>query len=293
MVLFSPTLLAEKSGDVAKVVEDVELKEEPDEDAPGYGWLRKGTIVTFGGEQRNGFLSVIVEQEDEDLRGWIIASSMDEETRTGGYETNRPEKKEKEKGPRKFIESKRRIRVPKDEGILMRGDRNFFYGLHGGGNYNIIQVVDDPNMYLGWGFSAGANIGFYFSRNVPFRFEVAYTLVQGIEQNGDGTLLQFGFLDVGAMMQYVITSFELFGGLQYSFGMSIGGDHQGVPVLNPDNLPSPFDLSSIYGVGGIGYRMKVGEMTNLILRVRYAISFLLTPIAVQQIGLYLYLEIGG
>lgn len=284
-LLSCPGYAEDNSGSAAQVVREVHLKKDPSEDAPSLGRLPRGTILTLKGDRRNGFAEVGVELEQGSVEGWIRIDALNRRARGEDVEEEsdsvRIEEEEEDAEPRP--RRKKKIAVPQDEGLLLRRDSSFFYGLQAGGNFGIL--ASETTDYMGPGFMAGAHIGFFLDRNIPLRFEVGYLSLSGTAE--DDTQISIGFLESSVAFSYFIEQFELFGALSYAYGMNVS------------NLPTDLlsfeaaDFSKLFGGGGIGYQFSLGEVTDLTLRARYMISFGQDPVMFQTFALQFYFSFRG
>ena len=283
-------------GDVGEVLRETDLRVGPSDRSESLGRLPSGTIVLLKGRREAGFWLVEVELEDGALEGWLTENSVN---RSGTPKVSQPPREASPNSPSNGVSAdrdtgrkgqfrpRRKVRVPKDEGLLLRREKSFFYGLHARGNFNILETDTDDFYYLGLGFTVGAHLGFYWIRNLPLRLEAAYTISSGVAAEND-VLLQIGFFDLSAQIQYpIINRLELFGGVQYSNGISIND------IPTTINIAAPADLSSIYLFVGGGYRIPSGDFLDFIIRARYSISFLRAPIGIQSFGVGVSIEFSG
>lgn len=283
----------ENAGDVVRIVKEAELRKGPVVTSPSLGKLPDGSLVVLRGEQKNGFFAVSVELEDEKvLEGWVYGEAIDiapQEARPsrGSSKAMRDEAdrvaKEVEHEPET---PPKKIKIPMDEGLLITRENKFFYGLQAGGNFNIMTTDIDTNYYTGFGMTVGGHVGLFLARNIPLRFEVDYTLVDGVATETQGEL-KFGYFDIAALIHYNIEPFELFGGAQYSVCLSVNNIPQQIQIETAN------DLSSIVFPVGVGYRMHMTEFVTLVLRGRYSISLLMAPVWVQYFGISMALEFMG
>jgi hypothetical protein len=259
-----------------------------------------------------------VELEDGDLEGWVRRDSISRESFDEGDERPAPPPKkvtrirrdgEEQLGddePR--LRPRGRIKVPKDEGLLLHRDTTFFYGLHGSGSLVIMQD-SGGNSYIGPGFSAGVHGGLFLADNIPIQIEVGYTYLSGAltgsstssSSSGSGSSssgssstgtvtvssISFGFLDAGASIKYGIDNFELFGTLKYSYGIGVSN------LPTTITISSAADLSSLWVGGGAGYRIPLSDMTDMSLRASYGISFLRSPVGFQTLSLGVAIDFKG
>jgi len=279
------SLHAESSGSAAQLLRESALKKDPDSEAATLGRLPKGTILMLKGEQQNGFVEVEVElEEGASVQGWILQKDLNRRARGEDVEEEGDDKIEVDDGEEKVrkIRPRSKIKVPKDEGLLLRRDSSFFYGLQASGHYGILQSPDSD--YVGMGFSVGGHLGLFLDQSIPMRFELGYTQLGG---STDVDSIAIGFFDASVSVGYLIERFELFGTLAYFYGS------------NNSNLPPDIvieetsDFSSPYGGGGIGYTFPVGEVTDMAVRLRYMLSFIPDPLTNQVISLTFYFSFRG
>lgn len=284
-VLFAlPSLAEDTRGSAASTVREVVLKKEPSEDAPSLGRLPKGTILTLKGERRNGFAQVDVELESGTADGWVRIDALNRRARGEDVDEGSSGKlritEEEESGETR---PRSKIVVPKDEAVLLRRESSFFYGLQAGGNFAIIQ--SDATDYMGIGLVGGAHLGFYLDRAFPARLEVGYLQMAGTSV--DDFPLNFGFIDTSVSVGYLIDRFELFGSFSYALAVSSS------EVPADIKFGEVSELSSLYGGGGLGYTFPMGEVSDLAIRLRYMLSFLQQPVALQGISLQFYFQLRG
>src|SRR3954447_23096999 len=73
----APSARAElRSGDAIELSRDTDLRRAPDRRSPSLGRLPKGTIATFQGEDKEGYLEVEVELESGSISGWISRTAI-------------------------------------------------------------------------------------------------------------------------------------------------------------------------------------------------------------------------
>jgi hypothetical protein len=278
--------LGESSGDVGQVTKETDLRTSPSATASSLGRLPKGTIVTQKGDRKDRFYRVEVELEDGVVEGWVAEDALTEASRGEDEDDAGKEKRSAPEDPAEKDRPSSRLRVPKDEGLLLRREQTFSYGLHVTPDFCILETDIDTDLYTGFGYTAGAFVGIFLSPSLAAHVEANYAMVQGV---GDtkGQLLQFGFFEVNGQIRYLIERFELAGGVQYSIGLSL---NDVPPELG---LTGAIDMSSLYGIASVGYRIPMNEMMTFVVRARYAISFLRAPVAIQKAGVDLALEFGG
>lgn len=244
--------------------EDSYLYQKPSDKAETLGKLPTGSIVKILERKMGGFVLIQVELEDGNLTGWVKTDALEKPV-------NQPQ-------PSKIL-------IPKDEGLLIRRESAFLFGFHLGGSLGFIQTDVSTAIYSDPGFIGGGGAGIFLAPRLPLRFEVSYSLVNGTAN--DNLNLSFGFLDFSLVPAYQFDSFELFGGFQYSFGLGVKDIPRGVV------LPSAYDLSSVWGQLGAGYRIRLGYFTTVSLRLRYSTSFQRTPFVFNVIGLMTAIEFQG
>jgi len=241
------------------------------------GTLPSGAIVTSKGQQRGTWVLVGVELESGDLvEGWLDRSSVDGDVKELESLNNVDEKK-------KMSIRTGRVVIPEDEGLLLRREHTFLYGLHLGGNYGIMQ--SEQFDYTGISATGGGYVGIFLTPTIPLRFEVSLTQFKGTSPD-DPTQLGFNFLDVAVVPAYQIQRFELFAGLQYSFGLGLNEVPSGI------TLNSARDVSSVGFQAGAGYRAPIGG-ADFVVRARYTGLFISNPFTFQGISLLLGLEFRG
>ncbi len=186
------------------------------------------------------------------------------------------------------LRSNRRVKVPTDEGILLRREPTFFYGVQAGGGLAILDAgVVSANFFQGPAVYAGGHVGYFLSRAIPVRLEIQYNLMSGTEPTGKIAPINVGFLQTGLAISYLVDQFEIYGGISYGFGISVSN-------IDPKiKINSPMDFSSLYFGGGLGFSIPLSEISNLILRARYDISASSTPVGFQSISGLIYLEFRG
>lgn len=288
-----------KAGTAAQIIRAVDLRKRSEDDSASLGRLPKGTIVSLTGEIKNGYVAVEVELEEGSISGWVPRTALNRQARENLPEDPRSMKEDEDeeiKRPKRSDESddeepvvirpRSRIKVPKDEGLLMRRDPSFFYGVHVGGGAAILNAsAVTGDMFVGPAIVAGGQVGYHISRNIPVRLELSYLSVSGSEPQGQS--MSFGFADIGGYVSYFIDDFEVFAGASYAYGISVGDLPK--QILN-NTAP---DFSSLFFAGGVGYKINLGEVTDLVLRVRYNVSFMRDPLATQTIQAIGYLEFRG
>ncbi len=248
--------------------------------------MPKGTIVTQKGERKDRYHHIEVELEDGVVDGWVAEEALSEASRGNDPDKKVAKDEDEEEVPRERVRPSNRLRVPKDEGLLLRREQSFFYGLHIAPELSILTTDLSPDVYTGFGYSVGAHIGIFSGPSLAFHVETNYTMVQGIG-NTNGKQLQFGFFDVNAQVRYLIERFEVGGGIQYSMGLSFND-------IPPElGYATPMDMSTLFGLVTVGYRLSMNEVLTIALRARYGMSFTRAPVAIQRIGFDAFFEFGG
>ncbi len=86
----------------------------------------------------------------------------------------------------------------------------------------------------------------------------------------------------------IVRPFEFFAGIQYAFGLGISYLPSSVTTVQTAS-----NLSAMGVQGGLGYRINVGYLTDLSIRLRYELSLQQTPFVLQAVGLLLAIEFEG
>lgn len=265
---------AETSGTARRLVKESELRLGPSKKSKAKGLLPKGTILLVTGEAENGFLPIRVELEDSTEEGWVRENSVDLES---DGEEPEPEVVERPR-PKKLV-------IPQDEGILIRRDPSFFYGGQAGLVWSVIDIETDPLTYVGPGFMAGLQAGTYLQNNIPVRLELSYTAVGGNDANEIHA--GFGLFDIAGSASYQWDPFEVFLTLQYSMGIGILDLPARTAILEAS------EVSTLWVLGGVGYRFNFGGITSVVVRGRYGRSIATSPVGFQTFSLLAYLEVRG
>ncbi len=245
------------------LAKETELKRGPEDTSETVGLLPAGSIVKIREQKKPHFIFIEIELETGMAEGWIRMQALEQK-------------------PLVFPAPK--LIVPKDEAILIRRDPSFQFGFHLGANLSFIGSDVSDLLYVGPGFIGGGYVSMFLNPKFLLRFEAGYSLVQG--SSDDNLNLSFGFFDLCILPTYLLDSFEIFGGLQYSIGLSVVDIPTGIVV------ESPTDLSSIWGVIGAGYRMRVGS-TSVLVRLRYGTAFQRNPFVFHVFGLTTSIEFNG
>ncbi len=252
--------------------------------------MPKGTILTQKGEAKDKFYKVEVELEDGVVSGWVAEDALSDASK-GNAKEEKPEAEEEEEErtdnvPVERVRRSSKLRVPKDEGLLLHRDLSFVYGVQVVPELDIMQTDIDTDVYFGFGYTAGVLVGYFTNQNLILQVEGNYGVVQGVG-NTNGKELQFGFFEMNVQVRYLMERIELFGGVQYSIGLSL---NDVPPELG---LSGAADMSSLYVLGGVGYRTPLNEVLTLSVRARAGMSFRQAPVSIIRGGLSLILEFGG
>lgn len=257
-----------------------ELRRSPSNGSASFGRLPEGSILTFEGQSQRGFMEISVELEDGSIKkGWVNEDQIESSDDVPLESLRKPDKP--------LDVKKKRMEVPEDEQLLIKRESSFFYGIHAGAQYSMMQTEKSQLLYTGVGFMGGAQIGTYLGKNFPARFEVTFS-----QENGEGedlVSLSFNFLKTAAMVGYQVRSFELSLGFQYIFGMGISD----LPRSVSATLVDATDLNSPGMVAAMGYRFSTGGPVEWTVRLRYDLSFLQTPFTFQNVALTVALDLGG
>jgi hypothetical protein len=251
--------------------------------------LPKGTLLRLTGEIEGRFYPVEVELEQGNIEGWVRQDFLNLEEQRREQEQRERRKREGvaavENAPRNTIPRKRnRLRVPKDESLLLGRKPTFFFGVHGGGAWSITNAISGSS-FTGLGFSLGGHVGTLLVKDVPVRFEVGYTSVGGQDAAAnEGT---WGFIDAGLTGGYQVDDFEFFARVHYGYAVSVSN----LPGGLNNAFVSVSDLSSLWIGGGIAYRVMASELTNLSVRGMYNLSFLQSPFGFQTFHLQLVFDL--
>ncbi len=260
------------------------------------GRIPKGTVVRYQGRAKNGFVEVEVELVQGSVTGWLPVSAApkrfqdespsagDDEDEDGKSLRRSDDTEENEQTYRPL----RRVKVPSDEGILLRREPSFFYGIQAGGGGAMLDAgVVSADYFVGPAVWAGGHVGYFLSRAIPVRFELNYNLQSGAEPTQKIAPISIGFVHVGASISYLLEQFELFGGLSYGMGISVSDIDPKIKIAGPQ------DFSSVFFNVGAGYIFPLSDITNLAVRLRYDVSFNRAPVGFQSVSGMIYLEFRG
>jgi len=231
-----------------------------------------------------------VELEDGVVQGWVAEDALADvskgESRKEKAEADPDEEERTDHVPVERVRSSNKLRVPKDEGLLLHRDLSFLYGVQIVPELDILTTDIDTDAYFGMGYTAGVLVGYFTNQNLILQVEGNYGVVKGVG-NTNGKELQFGFFEMNFQVRYLMERIELFGGVQYSLGISL---NDVPPELG---LSAASDMSSLYLLGGAGYRTPLNDVVTLSIRLRAGMSFRQAPVSIIRAGLSLGLEFGG
>lgn len=244
------------------------------------------------GPESGAYINIQVELEEGFVKGWLERKYLQkQENETEEVEPPKPkpsapatEQSLFEDAPPKPIVPKKK-RVPLDERILFQREPSFYYGLSLSPNMSFIYNSTFSTLFTGLGFGAGADIGFYFSKEFILRTSFEYKLMTG----GSDFLapLSIGFFDVSILPTYLYKNFEFFLGPSYSFGLGIQNMAPQIPVQTPASL------SHLGVIAGAGYRISIGSNTNFVIRAQYGMSLVFSPLFYQSAKVSFAFEIWG
>lgn len=257
----------------------------PQEDAEAIGRLPKGTILTILGESKGRWVKVEVELVDGVEQGWIeqktIKANSFEEIEETGPSTSKKGKKQR-----------KRKRLPDDEIAVLKRESTFNYGIYGGVNYGILDLVDTPEvpLYQGLGVQGGGFFGYFLNPEMTLGAEVGFTQLSGSQAQASGSsVVKSGtarLLDIAGVFEYFYRSFRFFGSLQYSMGIGLADFPTGKP-------PSSSSMSGLWVKAGMGYSFKLTDVVNFVAKGFYGYSFNRYYLGFQNFGLSAYLEFKG
>jgi len=280
------------AGGAARVLRTTRLRGAASGMSKSFGKIPRDTIVLIKGEEKDGFVPVQVElEDDETIEGWVAVDALTtrskevtkEEIETGeGRQLAEDEKNEK----------KLRIRIPRDEGILFGRTPSFYYGLQVGPHFDVLdpEIGDRAS---GIGLSAGALVGVFLSPEFPVRAEFGYTMLNGSGEqvSSVGTVstskTTLGFLNAALIGAFRFDRFEIHVGGEYAYGVSLSD------LPGSQQAKSADELSSGYILGGLGYFAPIGEVTSLSLQFRYSYSLTHGPLRFHQFSLLLGVNLNG
>ncbi|MCB0405390.1 MAG: outer membrane beta-barrel protein [Bdellovibrionales bacterium] len=280
----------------ARVIFETDLRQRPKEDSRVKGRLPDGSVVILVGKQRGDYQMVEVELEDgTSLDGWVNMNALQ---RMGG--TGAPGGAPDPQKPRR--RSRTRMVLPEDESLLLRRKPSFFFGVNLGGNFAVIQPAQpvNPGTYTGVGFIAGGYAGFYLQDNVPLRLEVNYLQMNGSDPNiastADPSLadsLNYGFLEFAVVPALTFNTLEVFAGLGFALGISIGDTPNGFQPNPGEEINAASDISSLSAQVGAGVTFDLNRDTQMAVRGRYTIHIDTSPILFMGFGVVASLQLRG
>lgn len=241
------------------------LYKSPSEDSEVFGKLPRGTEAEFLNDIQSGFLKIRVELDNNELlEGWVLEASSS----------------------RKLVVDprKKRLKIPRDEALLLYRDPTFFYGLQLGPNLGLVSHAQLPGVGYGLGLTVGPHIGTFLTKQFPIQAEANFVLLNGgIVNTSD---LRFNFLEVGALTSYLLKKFQFSLGVFYAMGL-------GTTEL-PTNmqLNSASDLNSVALAAGAGYLVKWNYI-DVILSFRYRLHLLFTQYTFQNFNLQVAFQLKG
>jgi hypothetical protein len=274
-----------KEGTALQLGKEAVVRSAPESDAPPLGRLPTGTILTSRGVKKGKFILVDVELEnDESLEGWINVSTLKETDNDEVTEDTKPKSV-----PATVRKRKHTVQVPQDELSVLKRDPTFVYGLQLGANYSFITTNQNSYLYQNPGFAAHLEAGLFLTREIPLMLQVGYSVISGVSASDSASNISFGFLDIAVIPTLVADPFEFFAGVQYSLGIGINS----LPLPAGVAITSPSQLSSVWALGGVGYRIPLGYYSQLAFRLKYSMSFIQNPFAFQTITACVALEFRG
>lgn len=261
----------------AELSKEAIFKKYPTQDAPAIGRLPKGTLIELTGEEENHFAEMEVELSNGTVAtGWVEIQNI-----KGREAEKRPEK------PKPAEEKKnKKIVLPKDEGVLLRREQSFFYGISLGGNYGMVTWVESEELYTGMSFQGSAHAGLYFNSYTRGQLNVGYFRVEGKDSLGIG--LGFGFLDISAELQFIIEkNFLIFGSLGYASGIGI------TAAPSTLKIEGSSDATTISSQVGAGYRAPISDVSSIGVKASYLYGFKRDPVGVAGFLLSVFLDFEG
>ncbi|MEZ4752124.1 MAG: SH3 domain-containing protein [Bdellovibrionota bacterium] len=279
----------------ARVIFETDLRQRPTADSRVKGRLPDGSIVIVIGKQRGDYQMVEVELEDGSaLDGWVNMNALQllgGAGKRGDADAEKPRRR-----------SRSRMVLPQDESLLLRRKPSFFFGVNVGGNFAIIQPAQpvNPGTYTGLGLLAGAYAGFYLQDNIPVRIELNYLQMNGLDPNiasaADSTLadfLTYGFMEVAIVPALTFSTLEIFAGIGFALGISIGDTPNGFQPNPGEEITAASDLSSLSGQVGAGVSFELNRDTQMAIRGRYTIHIDTSPILFMGFGVVASLQLRG
>jgi len=149
------------------------------------------------------------------------------------------------------------------------------------------------NLFTGPNYRLGAHVGFYLTKSMPLRFELAYARMAGTSDSaspvGGGQSFEVGFADMRSQLEYELGDFSLLGYVQYSFGTGVNA----APATTAALFSQASSLSSLWVGGGAGYRVRFGESNRLLMQLTYGTALQSDPVGFQAFGVRFLWEIRG
>jgi hypothetical protein len=266
---------AQKSGEVARAISEIKLYSGPSSTTPVIGRIERGTLVTCKGEIREKFIWVSLELETGWVDGWVEEAGLDfGETPQAGNEP--PATASKTPMPERGF--------PRDEKVLLRRERHFFYNIEVGGNFGIFSTSDNAN-FQGPGLIFGGGSGFFVTNVVSVSAHGSYHWVNGTGDNYD---LNFGFLEAMARLTLQLSLLQVWAGGGYAIGLNVPESIN--PVLN---VQTANDFSSPAFAVGAAFFPRLHEIARTGIGIQYRFHLYNTPLSVQSISVVLALGLEG
>lgn len=288
---------AEESGNVVEVVRESEVRKSPESSSESFGRLPEGTLLRLKGERKGAFERVFVELVDGNIEGWVLRSDLDlakqeqQQEALDRIASEAPPRHEKKlEPPPSRIRLRTKTRVPKDEVLLLRRETQYFGGFLMDGQLSLI--ADAPgDFFMGPGFRVGGYLGMPINPIVTGRLEVSYAFHSGVADSfspgGAGFPVDFGFVDIRAVVDVSLQPVWIFGFLGGIIGISTSTVPAGV-VFGP-----PTDLSNLFLGAGARWMFPLSEFSDFGLTTSYGISALPSPMFIQAFSVGIVLQLKG
>lgn len=262
--------------------------------------------MTLTGQQKNGFVGVEVELSEGAVQGWVPRDTLNRSVRQqlpddpsqakeGGDEDDddvtdpKADRRSDENDEEEVLQRPRsRLRVPKDEGVLLRRDDSFFYGVFGGGGVSFIQNATTDTIFPGPGYALGGYGGYIFSSSFAVQAELGYSMFNGDDPDGKIDTLSFGYFTAEATVIYAIDRFELQAGLGYYYGLSLSASSSKV-----NGIGTAADISTLTFHAGAAFRFPLNDVISLGIAARYTRGFLESPVGISMAKGMLFLQFRG
>ncbi len=283
------------TGSAARLLRSTALRSEASAISKSVGRLPSSTLVLVKGEEKNGFLPVQIElEDDETVQGWVAVDALT--TGREGVDRENIEDARRlafdEPSGRKL-----RIRIPKDESVLFGRKPSFYYGLQVGPHYNFMQA-SDGSAASGFGLEAGGLVGIFVTPEIPVRMELGYAMLSGARDDASaaGTTTStttttkntsLGFVNTSLVGAYRFDRLEIHLGAQYAYGISVSD------IPGPTQATTASEISAYNVIIGGGYYAPIGDVTGLSIQLRYTGSITHGPLSLHQFGLLLGLNLNG